>query len=106
MRWITQTIPKGHTALPVACLFLRDKYAKPANSNPMTPEEAISHLERAVSRLEDHIRKQDAEMYSMSKQLDALKKDLKRLDARVEGSGDGATPGPDRDPEAEKPPHY
>jgi uncharacterized coiled-coil protein SlyX len=72
----------------------------------MSPEEAISHLERVIARLETHVTKQDAEMYSMSKQLDALKKDVARLEGRIEGADDGASPSAERDPKAEIPPHY
>ena len=72
----------------------------------MTNEEAISHLERVVARLESHIAKQDVEMYQMTKQLEALRKGLARLEGRIGAAGDGASPGPDRDPRDEIPPHY
>ena len=67
--------------------------------------EEISHLERKLAQLEAHVTEQDAEIYRLSKQVEAVARRLERLEGTV--GGDEEMKGLEMHPAAEeRPPHY
>ena len=72
----------------------------------MPNQEDISHFERKLSQLKNHIAEQDAEMFRQSKVLDNLTKRLEKLEGRIDSGGMESPVDAERNPSDERPPHY
>ena len=66
--------------------------------------EAIKHLEEKIAHLEHHVTAQDKVMLELADDLARMRRELKRLAARVEGTASAEPEGGEFD--GEKPPHY
>lgn len=67
---------------------------------------SIEALETRITFLEKHISEQDAEMYQLSKRIDALVKLAKEQKAQLAALAELSSGNPSEMPADEKPPHY
>ncbi|MDQ8194071.1 SlyX family protein [Coraliomargarita sp. SDUM461004] len=68
--------------------------------------ETYQSLETRIAFLEKHVAEQDAEMYQLSKRVDALVKVVKEQKAQLAAAADLNAQGGGDMPADEKPPHY
>ncbi len=71
-----------------------------------TESQSITSLETRITHLEKHIEEQDAEIYQLSKRIDALVKVAKEQKAQLAAVAELSSGNPGDMPADEKPPHY
>jgi uncharacterized coiled-coil protein SlyX len=77
--------------------FLRRAMSSSAN---------YSEIESRIAQLESHVTEQDAEIYRLSRKVDALVKVAKDQKAQLVALAEMGAGGADEMPANEKPPHY
>lgn len=65
-----------------------------------------SQLETRITKLEQHVTEQDAEIYRLSRKVDALVKVAQDQKAQLVALAESGSGGMDAMPANEKPPHY
>ena len=68
--------------------------------------ESLKSLESRIAHLEKHVEEQDAEMYQLSKRIDALIKVAKEQKAQLAAIAELSSGNSGDMPADEKPPHY
>lgn len=68
--------------------------------------ESLNLLESRIAHLDKHVGEQDAEIYQLSKRIDALVKLAKEQKAQLAAIAELSSRNPGDMPADEKPPHY
>lgn len=72
----------------------------------MSGEEDFSHMERRLKQMQQHISEQDAEIFRLTRRLDAALKRIEKLEGRLDAAGAESPIETDTSPREEIPPHY
>jgi uncharacterized coiled-coil protein SlyX len=72
----------------------------------MDKQEDFSHMERCIKQMQQHVSEQDAEIFRVTKRLDAALKRIEKLEGRLDASGSESPIDTDNSPRDEIPPHY